>query len=135
MLPKNMRSKDMAGMEVKTARAIKNGAGIVVPKGKAVRIASFGRSFTIRTEDCPHCGLSAYISGVTRDDVELISESDTKKTNADRIREMTNEELAEFVLEVNLKSKELCKDPDCFLRHKDCKDCFKEWLESECDTE
>lgn len=32
MIPKNMRSKDMVGMDVRTTRAIKNGAGIVVPK-------------------------------------------------------------------------------------------------------
>ncbi len=72
MIPKSMKSKDMVGMEVRTTRAIRNGAGIVVPKGKVVMIDSFGRAFTIKTEECPHCRLSAYISGVTRDDVELI---------------------------------------------------------------
>lgn len=74
MIPKNMKSRDMVGMNVRTTRAIKNGAGIVVPKGKVVKIVSFGRAFTIRTEECPHCGLSAYISGVTRDEVELVEE-------------------------------------------------------------
>lgn len=73
MISKSMRSKDMVGMDVRMTRAIKNGAGIVVPKGKIVRISSFGRAFTIKTEECPHCGLSAYISGVTRDDVEFIN--------------------------------------------------------------
>ncbi len=72
MIPKNIRSRDMVGMDVRTTREIRNGAGIVVPKGKTVRIASFGRAFTIKTEECPHCGLSAYISGVTRDAVELL---------------------------------------------------------------
>lgn len=72
MIPKRMRSKDMVGMDVRTTRAIRNGAGIVVPKGKIVRIVGLGRAFTIKTEECPHCGLSAYIIGVTRDDVELI---------------------------------------------------------------
>lgn len=72
MIPKKLKSKDMVGMEVKTTREVRNRAGIVVPEGKIVRIAGFGRAFTIETEKCPHCGLSAYISGVTRDDVELI---------------------------------------------------------------
>ena len=44
MIPKNIRSRDMVGMDVRTTREIRNGAGIVVPKGKTVRIASFGRA-------------------------------------------------------------------------------------------
>lgn len=62
-----------------------------------------------------------------------------KKTNADRIREMTNEELAEFLLYVNDSCCIPCKviDEKCkhFGTEKGCKDCFKEWLESECDAE
>ena len=72
MIPKKLKSKDMIGMEVKTTREIRNRAGIVVPEGKIVKITGFGRDFTVETEKCPHCGLLAYISGVTRDDVELI---------------------------------------------------------------
>ena len=71
MVPKSMKSKDMVGMEVKTTREIRNGAGICIPKGAAVKIVGFGRCFSIMTEKCPHCGLSAYVRGVTRDDVEL----------------------------------------------------------------
>ncbi len=74
MIPKSLRSRDMVGMEVRTVRGIKNGAGIVVPKGKVVKIVSFGRAFTVKTEECPHCGLSAYISGITRADVELVGD-------------------------------------------------------------
>lgn len=75
MIPKNMRSKDMVGMEVRTTRTIMNGRGIVVPKGKVVKIVSLGRAFNIKTEQCPHCGLSALICGVVRDDVELMENS------------------------------------------------------------
>ncbi len=75
MIPKSFRSRDMVGMEVRTVREIKNGAGIVVPKGKTVKITGFGRAFTIKTGECPHCGLSAYISGITRADVELVGDS------------------------------------------------------------
>lgn len=72
MIPKNIKSKDMVGMNVRTTRTIRNGAGIVVPQGTVVKICSFGRAFTIKTEECPHCGLSACIRGVTRDEVELL---------------------------------------------------------------
>ncbi len=96
MIPRNMKSRDMVGMEVRTAREIMNGAGIVVPKGTKVKIEGFGRAFAIETERCPYCSLSAYITGVTRDEVELIPENYKKMTNADRIRTMTNEELADF---------------------------------------
>lgn len=75
MIPKNMKSKDMVGMNVRTTRAIRNGAGIVVPEGTNVKISSFGRCFTIKTEKCPCCGLYAYVSGITRDDVELLEEN------------------------------------------------------------
>ncbi len=74
MIPKNIKSKDMVGMNVRTTRDMKNGAGIVVQKGTTVKISGFGRCFTIKTEKCPCCGLSAYISGITRDDVELLEE-------------------------------------------------------------
>ena len=116
-----MKSRDVVGMEVKTTRAIKNGAGIAVPKGKIVKIASFGRAFTIRTENCPHCGLSAYISGVTRDEVELISENNTNKTNAEALRNMNNEDLREFLCE------KFC--------HGVGENLIKKWLGSECDAE
>lgn len=78
MLPNNVKSKDMVGKWVKTAHAIKNGAGICIPKGAAVKIVSMGRSFTIRSRECPRCGLSAMISNVTRNDVELLKDSDGK---------------------------------------------------------
>lgn len=59
-----------------------------------------------------------------------------KMTNFERIKGMSVEELAEFLLEKNLKNttEDTCKSADCMFRHKSCKDCFKEWLESECDA-
>ncbi len=86
MIPKNMRSKDMVGMNVRTTKTIRNGAGIVVPQGKIVKICSFGRAFTIKTEECSHCGLSAYISGVKRDEVELL-ETDQQPKDDKRYEE------------------------------------------------
>lgn len=66
-----------------------------------------------------------------------------KMTNADRIREMTNEELAEvFDDKVSSFDCDVCSSKyagtDC-CEESDCKPFarkwLKEWLESECDTE
>lgn len=59
------------------------------------------------------------------------------KTNADRIRNMTNDELSEFLLNVNsdiancMLIDEDCKYfPNIPKGNEGCKGCFKEWLES-----
>lgn len=59
-------------------------------------------------------------------------------TNADRIRQMTDEELAEFLLKVNTAYAEPCmisggnfKWEDYPSRDKGCKDCFLEYLRKE----
>lgn len=66
-----------------------------------------------------------------------------KQTNGDRIREMTNEELAEvFEDKVSFFDCEVCSskyaETDC-CEESDCKPFarkwLKEWLKSECDTE
>lgn len=70
-----------------------------------------------------------------RDDIK---ELDKKQTNADRIRSMTDEELAEFLLKVQNAYAEpcmtgdgVCKWEDYPTHDKGCKDCFKEWLQQE----
>ena len=57
-------------------------------------------------------------------------------TNADRIRNMSDEELAEFLVKVNgayakdcMVGIEVCKYDDC--ADMDCEDCFLEWLQAE----
>lgn len=61
------------------------------------------------------------------------------RTNAEKIKGMGVEELAGFLLSVNDACYLPCKliDEKCkhFDSDKGCKDCFKEWLESECDVE
>lgn len=60
-----------------------------------------------------------------------------KQTNADRIRNMSVEELAEFLLKVNTCAKPCmtgettCKWKDYPEHTKGCKDCFMEWLNQE----
>lgn len=64
------------------------------------------------------------------------------KTNTDRIRNMTNDELADFLLKV------ICVSAPCMIIDEDCKHfpnipkdnemckvCFKEWLENKYITE
>lgn len=65
-----------------------------------------------------------------------------KVTNFERIKGMGVEELAEFLIKVNtayaepcMTGEKGCKWEDYPTHDKGCKDCFKEWLESECDEE
>ena len=54
-------------------------------------------------------------------------------TNADRIRNMNDEELAEFLVKVN-STIQNCMIVDCKCEgvpNRDCKDCFLEWLQAE----
>lgn len=86
----------------------------------------------------------ACIYGIEQDcnECRMCGKDSKKRTNADRIRNMTNEELAEFLLKVNTAYAEPCMtgEKDCkwedYPTHdKGFKDCFEEWLESECDAE
>lgn len=59
-------------------------------------------------------------------------------TNEDKVRNMTTDELAEFLLKVNCAYAEDCmlgiadcKWEDYPTHDKGCKDCFKEWLQKE----
>lgn len=80
---------------------------------------------------------SSYCQGCKRNAVDKY----TRITNADRVRAMTNEELAEFLVKIAFNENLPCmmidedckKFPDVPEDDKGCKDCFKEWLESEVD--
>lgn len=63
-------------------------------------------------------------------------------TNFERIKGMSVEELANFLLKIIdqntaqcIIGEGICKWEDYPTHNKGCKDCFKEWLESECDAE
>lgn len=62
-----------------------------------------------------------------------------KISNYKKIKGMSVEELAEFLHKVNIKVVPCIARggvyDDCPIEHKKCKDCFKEWLEGECDVE
>lgn len=67
-------------------------------------------------------------------DSEPCCRCDSRKTNADRIRNMLDEELAEFldiVGEDGISSQYADVPCDCCCEKTECSKCWKEWLQSE----
>lgn len=61
------------------------------------------------------------------DDIESCCRCNSKQTNADRIRNMSDEELASwYVIKCEIMMGIKCQKP-----YKTCKDCILEWLQSE----
>ena len=66
--------------------------------------------------------------------VASIQNYETSRTNADRIRNMSDEELAEFldiVGEDGISSQYADVPCDCCCEKTECSKCWKEWLQSE----
>lgn len=80
MIPNEIKSRDLIGVTVRTTVALKTGGGILVPKGTVCDMRSVARGFTLTTEPCKTYGLSLYMTGVTRDEVELIPDIPTSNT-------------------------------------------------------
>ena len=74
MIPQEYTGDMMKGKKVKVDREIRNRAGAGVTPGTVAVITNVvrGRGLSIKTEPCPHCGMFAYITGVSRNDVTLI---------------------------------------------------------------
>lgn len=53
-----------------------------------------------------------------------------RKTNADRIRAMSNEELAEWYFKVFFRNVPYCNKPECF-NDSPCEQCLLDWLKQE----
>lgn len=86
-------------------------------------------------EDYYHVGYSSYnLDNVLKWRDECFELVDVKHTNADRIRNMTDEELAEFlngVEEYGISSQYIDVPCDCCCEKTACDECWKEWLQSE----
>ena len=70
--------------------------------------------------------------------VASIQNYETSRTNADRIRNMSDEELAEFldiVGEDGISSQYADVPCDCCCEKTECSKCWKEWLQSEAEQE
>ena len=74
MIPKKYSGDELRNKFCRPVRKIRNGGGAAISPETICRIVSVvrGHGFTIETEKCPRCGQSAYISRVSRDDLELI---------------------------------------------------------------
>lgn len=80
-------------------------------------------------EDYYHVGYSSYnLDNVLKWRNECFELVDVKATNADRIRNMSDEELAEFLDNVFNNFEVAC---DICTERTNCETCFKEWLQSE----
>lgn len=79
-------------------------------------------------EDYYHVGYSSYnLNNVLEWYSECFELVDVKMTNADRIRNMSDEELASwYVIKCEIMTGIKCQKP-----YKTCKDCILEWLQSE----
>lgn len=86
-----------------------------------------GCRYENKTED------SIYCKGCKQNAVDKY----VKMTNADKIRNMTDEELAEFldVMVVDGLDCVLGLPCDYCMEKCECESCIKEWLERECDVE
>ena len=86
---------------------------------------TFGKDFAIRAEiDCiaTEDVFGPYVGRITA--VKI-------KTNADRIRSMTDEELADFITARHYTP--LCPVPCCEENVENCENCWLEWLRKEVD--
>ena len=72
------------------------------------------------------------ISKICEDTYKALDEMLKPMTNADRIRNMTDSELAKFLVKVNSTIQDcMVLDCKCEDGDKDCCDCFLEWLQAE----
>lgn len=76
MIGKKYRREDLIGKKCRPVRDIQNGGGDGISPATICTIVNVvrGHGFKIKTEKCPCCGQYAYITGVSRDDLELIEE-------------------------------------------------------------
>lgn len=77
-IPNNIKMVDCVGRYAITDRDIMNGAGQAIAKNHKVKIVGFGRSLTIETEVCKHCGQYLRIRGVNKNSLTLINPDQTK---------------------------------------------------------
>ena len=104
--------------------------GKLLSKESVLEVAK-GFTFTDKTQEKQYMDFLVYCLNNAKDNSKPL-------TNADKIRSMTDEELAEFLLKVNKAYAEPCmtRQSDCKwedypTHNKGCKDCFLEWLKSE----
>lgn len=76
MISKKYRSEELMGRKCCPVRKIRNRAGNGITPNTICTIVGVvrGRGITIETPECPHCGQSTRITGISRNELELILE-------------------------------------------------------------
>lgn len=74
MIDRKFSGKDLIGRKCRPVRPFHNGGGEGVSPDTICTVVNVirGHGFTIKTEKCQHCGQYAYISRVSRNDLELV---------------------------------------------------------------
>lgn len=78
MIPTKFTRDDLVGRYVRPVRTIRNGAGVGITPQTRCEILDVvrGHGITIKTEKCKCCGMCAFITGIARQDLELIENSE-----------------------------------------------------------
>ena len=78
MISAKYTREDLLGRYVWPVRRIRNGAGIGITPQTRCKVMDVvrGRGITIQTDKCECCGMYAYITGVARQDLELIDDGE-----------------------------------------------------------
>lgn len=76
MIPKKYTSEMLEGRKARCLVDIGNKGGNWISKGSKVTILGSvrGKGIKIKTETCPCCGQYCYITGVNRNELELVPE-------------------------------------------------------------
>lgn len=76
MIPKKYTSEQLLGRKCVPVRTIRNGAGECVSQDTVCTIKNVvrGHGITIQTDICHICGQSAYITGVSREELQFLEE-------------------------------------------------------------
>lgn len=80
MIDKKYRGQDLIGQTCRPTVSFHNGGGAGVSPKTLCTIEDVvpGHGFTIKTEKCPHCGQYAFVTKVSRRDLELAENCPTE---------------------------------------------------------
>lgn len=77
MIPTKYKRDDLIGKKCRPVCNIKNHGGAMVTPTTICTLVDVtrGHGFIIKTDVCPHCGQCAYITHVSRNELELVEEN------------------------------------------------------------
>lgn len=72
MIPRKYKASDLKGRKARLVRELTNWAGQVISEETIVTITRARYGIEVKTETCKHCGQSAYIRKIRREDLALV---------------------------------------------------------------